>query len=106
MVEDNFSGESEDDLQINCGIISIISVEYDRVSEVSEVEEYFLQDGEGNQKPLCYYIMNNGVVEEQQVLFERPGPCMIYHLKPLFIREKVDNMDVNKVFVDGVVTVI
>ena len=26
---------------------------------------------------------------------------MLYHLKPLFIRAKVDGMPVNKVFVDG-----
>ncbi|XP_050897147.1 uncharacterized protein LOC127103965 [Lathyrus oleraceus] len=33
-------------------------------------------------------------------MFERPSPGMIYHLKPLFIRAKVDGMAVNKVFVD------
>lgn len=45
--------------------------------------------------------MNNGVVEEQQVVFERPDLGMKYHLKPLFIRLKVDDMPFNKVFIHG-----
>lgn len=49
--------------------------------------------------------MNSGVVEEQKATFERPIPGMMYHLKPLFIREKVDGIAVNKVFVDGVTAV-
>lgn len=49
--------------------------------------------------------MNNGVVEEQQVVFERPDPYMMYHLKTIFIRAEVDNLVVNKVFVDGGATV-
>ena len=53
------------------------------------------------QKPLCYYVMNNGVVEEQQAMFEKPTYDMMYHLKPLFIRAKVDGFPMNKVFFDG-----
>ena len=34
-------------------------------------------------------------------MFERPSARMMYHLKPLFIRAKVDGVSVNKVFVDG-----
>lgn len=79
MVEDNFDKESEDDLQINCGIISVPPVEYDRLSEVLEAEEDFVQHQEDNQKPLCYYIMNDGMVEEQHDVFERPDPGMMYH---------------------------
>ena len=45
--------------------------------------------------------MNSGIVEEQKAMFERPSSGMMYHLKPLFIREKVDGIVVNKVFVDG-----
>ncbi|XP_050897084.1 uncharacterized protein LOC127103889 [Lathyrus oleraceus] len=40
--------------------------------------------------------MNRGVVEEQKAMFERPSPGMIYHLKPLFIKAKVDGMAMNK----------
>lgn len=56
-------------------------------------------------KPLCYYVMNNSVVEEQKATFERPNPGMMYHLKPLFIRLKCYGVAVNKVFVDGGATV-
>lgn len=49
--------------------------------------------------------MNIGMVEEQKEMLERPNLWMKYHLKPLFIRAKVDGMAVNKVFVDGGVAV-
>lgn len=38
-------------------------------------------------------------------MFERPDASMMYHLKPLFIREKVDNIGINKMFVEGGETV-
>lgn len=100
MVNDNFDDKFEDDLQINCGIVSILLAKYDRVLEVYDTEGDDIQDEAPNQKPLCYYVMNNGVVEEQQAIFERPNPRMMYHLKPLFIRANVDGITVNKVFVD------
>lgn len=90
-----------DDFVVNCGIISILPAEYDMVSEVSETEEDFMPDEIFGGKPLCYYVMNNGVVEEQKAMFKRPSPWMMYHLKPLFIRAKVDGIAVNQVFVDG-----
>lgn len=49
--------------------------------------------------------MNKGVVEEQHAIFERHDPGMMYHLKPLSIREKVDGMVANKVFIDGGATI-
>lgn len=75
------------------------------MSGVSEVEEDFIPDEAINQKYICYYVMNNGVVEEQQVVFERPNPSMMYHLKLLFIRAKVEYKAINKVFVYGGTTV-
>ena len=48
MFEDNFSGELKGGLQINYGIVQVLPIEYVRVSEVSEVEEYFLQDKEAS----------------------------------------------------------
>lgn len=38
-------------------------------------------------------------------MFKKPSPGMMYHLKPLFLREKVHGVAVNKVFVDGGTTV-
>lgn len=89
-----------DDFVVNCGIVSVLPTEYDMVSEVSEINGDFVPDEIDGGKPLCYYVMNNDMVEEQKATFERPSPGMMYHLKPLFIRAKVDGMTVNKVFVD------
>ena len=47
-----------------------------------------------------YHVMNNGVVEEQNAFFERLDLGMKNHLKPLFIRGKVENMVINKILVD------
>lgn len=99
---DNTYGE---DFIVNCGIVSTLHTKYDMVSKVSEVEEDFIPDETVGGKPLCYYVMNIGVVEEQKSMFERPSPGMMYHLKPLFIRAKVDETAVNKVFVNGGATV-
>jgi hypothetical protein len=56
-------------------------------------------------KPLCYYVMNNGCVEDQHAVFEKPDVSMTHHLKPLFIQAKINGMGVNKVLVDGGATV-
>jgi len=52
-------------------------------------------------RPLCYYVMNNGCVEDQHAVFERPDVSMRLHLKPLFIQAKINGVGVNKVLVDG-----
>jgi hypothetical protein len=49
--------------------------------------------------------MENGCVEAQNVVFERPDIGMKNHLKALFIRAKVNNVGVNKILVDGGVVV-
>lgn len=64
----------------------MLPTEYDRVSEVSEVEEDYVHNEVVNQKPLCYYVMNNNVVEEQHSIFERLHPEMMYRLKPCHLR--------------------
>lgn len=45
----------------------MILAEYDRVSEVYEAEEDYEQDVGANQKVICYYVMNNSVVEENRL---------------------------------------
>lgn len=80
MVEDNFDMEYENDLQVDCGLVYVLPAEYDRVSVVYEVEEDYVQDEVVNQDHICYYVMNNNVVEEQQAIFERPDLIMMYHL--------------------------
>lgn len=100
MYDENIDDIYGDDFVINCGIVSVLPAEYNMVSEVSETDGDFVPDETEGGKPLCYYVMNNDVVEEQKARFERPSPGMMYHLKPLFIITKVDGMAVNKVFVD------
>lgn len=41
------------------------------------------------------------VWKRQNAFFERPDEGMKNHLKPLFIRGKVENVRVNKILVDG-----
>lgn len=45
--------------------------------------------------------MNNNCVEEHNVVLEKPDLGIKSHLKPLFIKAKVDNYGVNKVWVDS-----
>lgn len=49
---------------------------------------------------MCYFMMDNRCIEEHNVFFKRPHEGMKSHLKPLFIREKVENTTVNKILVD------
>ena len=54
-----------------------------------------------DEKPLCYYVMNSGVVDEQNAVFEKPSPGMLCHFKPLSVRAKVDGMPMKFFFLDG-----
>lgn len=101
MYDENNDDIYGDNFIVNCGIVSVFPVEYDMVSEVSETEGDCVPNETDGGKPLCYYVMNSSMVEEHKVMFERRNPGMMYHLKSLFIRAKVDGMAVNKVFIDG-----
>ena len=71
--EDIYDNTNDDtygeDFIVNYGIVSVLPVEYDMVSEVSEIEDDFIPDEIVGGKPLCYYVMNSGVVEEQKSTF-------------------------------------
>jgi len=99
----NFS-DSGHSLDIVCNVMSILPVEYDVISEVNDVEIDFTEEM-ANHKPLCYYVMNDGCVENQHAIFEKPDYTMNHHLKPLFIQAKINGVSVNKVLVDGGATV-
>jgi hypothetical protein len=99
----NFS-ESELSLDIVCNVMSMLPAEYDVPSEVNEIESDFTEEM-ANHRPLCYYVMNNGCVENQHAVFEKPDFPMNHHLKPLFIQAKINGVGVNKVLVDGGATV-
>jgi hypothetical protein len=99
----NFS-ESDPSLDIVCNVVSVLPIEYDVPSEVIEVESDFTEEMAFH-KPLCYYVINNGCVEDQHEVFERPDISMMHHLKPLFIQAKINGVGVNKVLVDRGATV-
>lgn len=99
----NFTG-SDPSLDIICNVVSILPVEYDIPSEVSEVESDFTEEM-AIHRPLCYYVMNNGCVEDQHAVFEKPDASLRMHLKPLFVQARINGVGVNKVLVDGGATV-
>jgi len=87
-----------------CNVVSVLPVEYDVLSEIDEVESDFTEEM-AHYKPLCYYVMNNGCVENQHVVFEKPEFLMAHHLNPLFIQAKINGVGINKVLIDGGATV-
>lgn len=100
LITDNFDSGSEGDFDVLCNVVYVISYEYDRVTEVVENEDY--KEGElGKHKPICYFFMDNGCIEEQNAFFERPHEGMKNHLRPLFIMAKLENTTVKKILVDG-----
>lgn len=104
MMADDFDSDSDTSLNIACNVVPILPREYDRVIEVEEPEDLTEMEM-ARHTPVCYYIMNNGCVEEQNSFFERLYESMKIHLKPLFIRGKVGNVGVNKILVDDGVEV-
>jgi len=82
----------------------VLPIKYDVPSEVNEVESDFTEEM-AIHRPLCDYVMNNGCVEDQHAVFERPDVSMRLHLKPLFIQAKINGVGVNKVLVDGGATI-
>ena len=49
--------------------------------------------------------MNDGCIENQHAIFEKPGYTMNHHLNPIFIQAKINGVGVNKVLVDGGATI-
>jgi len=82
----------------------MLPIEYDVMLEVTEDEEDFTEEMTAHQ-PKCYYVMDNGCVEGQHAMFERPDHHMQHHLKPLFIQAKINDVGVNKVLVNEGATV-
>jgi len=98
-VTSNFT-EAEPSLDIMCNVVSVLPIEYDVPSEMDEVESDFTEEM-AHHKPLCYYVMNNGCVQNQHAVFEKLEFPMAHHFKPLFIQAKINGVGINKVLVDG-----
>jgi hypothetical protein len=99
-VTDSFNSDSESSFNVICNVVSVLPRDYDRVMEVEDEEDEMEEETMAH-RPVCYYVMNNGCVEEQNAFFERPDDSMKAHLKPLFIKGKVENIGVNKILVMG-----
>jgi hypothetical protein len=93
--------DSEGDFNVIVSVVSILPMEYDVWSEVVENEEDFDNGDMALHRPVSYYVMNNGCLEDQMASFEKPDESMKSHLKPLFIQVKANNVGVNKVLIDG-----
>lgn len=100
MLTDNFEYGLEDELDIICNVVSILLIEFDTITEVTEEENDYVVEEIEKHNPLCYYIINNGCVEEENVVFDMPDEGMKQYLKPLFKWAKVDGVGVNKVLVE------
>lgn len=100
MLTDKFESHGESSQNINWNMVSVFPYDYDEVTEVKETEETY-ETEMAKHKPVRYYMMNTGVVEEKNAFFERPDQGMKIHLKPLFVRGKVENLGVNTILVDG-----
>lgn len=64
MFINNFETRFDDEINVICNVVSILRIEFDKVIEVTEEEDDFLTIEITYHKPLCYYIMSNGGVEE------------------------------------------
>lgn len=48
------------------------------------------------QKPMCYYVKNYVPINEDHSIFERLDMAMQQHMKPLYIRAKVNGVGIKK----------
>lgn len=100
----NSDSALDDSLDILVGVVSVMPRELDRITEVDDNDSITEREMAAH-KQVCYYIMNNGSVEEKNAFFERPSDTMKSHLIPLFITRKVENILVSKKLVDYGATV-
>lgn len=75
MLMDDFNTDLEPSLDITCNVVSVLPREYNYVMEVEEPK--VTTDMEmARHRPVCYYVMNNGCVAEQNAFFERSNKGM------------------------------
>ncbi|XP_050888416.1 uncharacterized protein LOC127093515 [Lathyrus oleraceus] len=71
--------------------VRVLPYEYNQETKIEDNEETDVVEM-AKHKPVCYYVLNNGAIEEQNALFERPHQGMQNHLKPLYIRAKAEHV--------------
>lgn len=71
LVTNIFDFGPEDDFDVLCNMVSILPREYDCVIEVVEPEDC-KEEEMARHKLVCYFVMKNGCIQEQNSFFERP----------------------------------
>lgn len=105
MLTDYFESGPEDELDIICNVVSILPIKFNQITKGTKEYDDCFSEEIGNHKSICYYVMNNGCVEEEKFVFDRPDEGMKQHLKPFFIWAKIDIVGVNKVLVNRGATI-
>lgn len=80
-------------------MVSVLPREFNQITEVEDNDSITEREMSAH-KPVCYYVMNNGCIEEKNAFFERPDEAIQSHLKPLFITRKIEDVPINKILVD------
>lgn len=104
MLTDNFDSGSEASLDILVSVGSVMPKEFNRITEVEDTDNITEREMVAH-KLVCYYVMNNGCIEEKNAFFKRHNEAMKSYLKPLFITRKVKDVPINKILVDCGATV-
>lgn len=104
MLTDDSDSGSEPLLDIRVNVVSVLPKEFDQIIEVEDTDNITKMEMVVH-KPVCYYVMNNGCMEEQTAFFEQPDEAMKSHLKPFFSIGKVEDVPINKILVDCGATV-
>lgn len=68
LLTDNFDSGSEDSLDILVRVVSVMPREFDRIIEVED-NDSITENEMAVHKPMCYYVINNDCVEEQNSFF-------------------------------------
>lgn len=84
MMTGNFEFGSKASSDILVGVVLVMPREFNQITEVEDTDSNTKREMAAH-KPVCYYVMNNGCIEEKNAFFERPGEDMKIHLKHLFI---------------------
>lgn len=75
MLTDDFGSRSEASLDILVGVVSVILREFNQITEIEDTDSNTEREMVAH-KSVCYYMMNNGCMEEKNALFERPDEAM------------------------------
>src|SRR4051812_30114134 len=67
----DFDSDGVSSINFNCNVVSVLLHEFNQETEAEDYEEADVEEM-ARHIPVCYYVLNNGVVEEQNAFFERP----------------------------------